>query len=47
MNVAPMMLTGCTLKPQVVIAMVTKGVPQDEVRREVVLAWLDKVKTNS
>ena len=36
-----MMLTGCTLKAQVMIDMVTRGVPLDEVLLEAVVAWPD------
>ena len=47
MSAAPMMLTGCTLKAQVTIVMVTRGVPQDEVILEAMGAWLVEAETNS
>ena len=47
MSAAPMMLTGCTLKAQVMIAMVTKGVPLDEVILEAVVAWSGEAEANS
>jgi len=47
MSAAPMMLTGCTLKAQVTIVMVTRGVPLDEVLLEAVVAWPGEAEANS
>ena len=47
MSAAPMMLTGCTLKAQVMIVMVTRGVPLDEVLLEAVEAWPGAAEANS
>ena len=42
-----MMLIGCSLKAQVMIAMVTRGVPLDEVLLEAVVAWPGEVEAKS
>ena len=47
MSAAPMMPTGCTLKAQVTIVMVTRGVPLDEVLLEAVVAWTGEAEANS
>ena len=46
MSAALMMLTGCTLKAQVMIVMVTRGVPLEEVLLEAVVVWMDEAATN-
>ena len=47
MSAAPMMLTRCTLKVQVMIAMVTRGVPLDEGPLEAMVGWPDEAEANS
>ena len=42
-----MMPTRCTLKAQVMIVTVTRGVPLDEVLLEAVVAWPGEAETNS
>ena len=45
MSAAPMMPIGCTLKAQIMIVMVTRGVPLDEVPLEAVEAWPGEAET--
>ena len=47
MRVAPMKLTGCTLKVKVMIAMVTRGVPLAEVLLAAGVVWPEGAETNS
>ena len=42
-----MMLTGCTRKDQVMLVMVTRGVPLDEVLLEAMVAWSGEAEANS
>ena len=42
-----MMLTGCTRKAQVILVMVTRGVPLDEVLLEAVVAWQGDAEATS
>ena len=46
MSAAPMTLTGCTLKARVMVAMVTRGVPPDEVLLEVVVVWPEEAEAS-
>ena len=46
MSVAPMMPTRCTMKAQVMITMVTRGVHPVEVFLEAVVAWLEEAKAS-
>ena len=46
MLAAPMMPIGCTMKAQVVIATVTRGVPLVEVLLEAVVVWTEEAEAS-